>query len=40
MNEKSEPNTEAVETAPYYSMSDMDQETIDLLVDDKIATGG
>lgn len=40
MDENSERTNTPVETAPYFSMSSLDQETIDLLVEDKIATGG
>jgi len=40
MDETNEARLPAVETLPTFSMSEIDQETIDLLVDDKIATGG
>lgn len=40
MEDETEIKTKPAETVPTFSMRDLDDETIQILLDDKIATGG
>lgn len=40
MDETNEPKPERVEIPSSFSMRNLDEDTIQLLIDDKIATGG